>query len=193
MWTGDNNSPEGRKLPGLYAAQVKAGDEVEAFGDGAFLGRILVSVPAVLDEEGVAHQVWARPCFPPGHFYYPQAGDCVWVAFEGGDPAAPVWLGVFYTRERPPGQAASAPRKITITAAEITLQAGGIKLGADDGRDPVVRLSQMKEQFNKLVADYNKHVHTVTTCTGDVTATKLVPTTEPLTDAAGSATVGVKS
>ena len=74
-------------LPGLYVGVV------QETGD---LGRIKVSVPSVFYEEDPEYYAWARPCFPYAHFFVPEVGDKVWLAFEQGDPTAPVWLGVWY-------------------------------------------------------------------------------------------------
>jgi uncharacterized protein involved in type VI secretion and phage assembly len=71
-------------FPGLYVGTV---EEVNELG----LGRIRVSFPSIPDLEA-----WARPCFPYGHFFVPQPQDKVWIAFEGGDPNYPVWLGIWY-------------------------------------------------------------------------------------------------
>jgi uncharacterized protein involved in type VI secretion and phage assembly len=49
-----------------------------------------VSVPAVA---GLG-ECWALPCRPAGSRAMPKAGSTVWIAFEGGDPNHPVWVGV---------------------------------------------------------------------------------------------------
>lgn len=58
--------------------------------DSLCCGRVQVQVTAV---SGMA-LAWALPCLP---FHLPDApkvGSGVWVMFEGGDPARPVWMGV---------------------------------------------------------------------------------------------------
>ena len=57
--------------------------------DPGRLRRLKVKVPAVLGVQ----EVWALPCLPVGAMRTPAAGRPIWVAFEGGDPAHPVWLG----------------------------------------------------------------------------------------------------
>jgi Type VI secretion system/phage-baseplate injector OB domain len=95
-------------FPGVYAAVVK---------DHGVEGELKVSVPAVFEADDPAAHVIARPCFPYGHFFVPEIGEFVWVTFEGGDPRAPVWLGVFYPRGARPAQAdtgSDPPRKRVI-------------------------------------------------------------------------------
>ena len=62
------------------------------------LGRIQVSVPAVLGE---GRDSWAMPCVPyagsqVGFLALPPAGANIWVEFEGGDPDYPIWSGCFW-------------------------------------------------------------------------------------------------
>jgi hypothetical protein len=62
------------------------------------LGRIQVSVPAVLGE---GSNSWALPAVPYagpgiGLFLVPPADANVWVEFEGGDPDYPIWSGCFW-------------------------------------------------------------------------------------------------
>lgn len=57
------------------------------------LRRLRVTVPLLMG----AHSVWAFPCVPLEEALSPQetaqAGDSVWVMFEGGDLNYPVWVG----------------------------------------------------------------------------------------------------
>jgi uncharacterized protein involved in type VI secretion and phage assembly len=92
-------------FPGVYVASVEG---VEAEDDDR-LGRIQVSVPAIFGEVSPEYHVWARPCFPYGHFFVPEKGDRVWVAFENGNPTAPVWLGVLYPKGKVPAEADASP------------------------------------------------------------------------------------
>lgn len=63
------------------------------------LGRLRVSVPDVLGEQGL----WAMPCLPfsgpdgPAISALPPAGTHVWVEFEQGDPDLAIWTGCFWT------------------------------------------------------------------------------------------------
>lgn len=90
-------------FPGVYAARVLGVDDTRN------VGRIKVAVPAVFGGDGVETAVWARPCFPWGHFFAPEVDDAVWVAFEHGDPMAPVWLGAWYADGAAPSTAAVSP------------------------------------------------------------------------------------
>jgi hypothetical protein len=72
--------------------------KVENNIDPMQLGRIQVSVPAVLGEGTLS---WAMPCAPyagsgVGFFAVPPTGANVWVEFEAGDPDYPIWSGCFW-------------------------------------------------------------------------------------------------
>ncbi|WP_426955978.1 phage baseplate assembly protein V [Muricoccus radiodurans] len=76
---------------GLYRATVTG------TADPMKQGRVQVTVP----DTGTAGE-WALPCRTPGSVIagrrfmdrVPTMGATVWVMFEAGDPARPVWLGI---------------------------------------------------------------------------------------------------
>ncbi len=69
-------------------------------------GRIHVKVPSIFgpDDEAIA-----RPCFPYGHFYVPDKDAFVWVEFEGGDPAYPIYSGAWCPKDYAPKEAQIDP------------------------------------------------------------------------------------
>jgi hypothetical protein len=68
---------------GLYRALVRDN------ADPMKRGRLKVEVAEVAGSESL----WAEACAGNGPFGVPPPGRGVWVAFEGGDPRRPVWLG----------------------------------------------------------------------------------------------------
>jgi hypothetical protein len=114
------------RFPGLYLAQVETVEDQ---------GYLQVSVPSIADQAKPDLFVWARPCFPYGHFFMPEKGDKVWLAFENGDPTAPVWLGVWYPQGKVPQEAqASPPVKRVIRSAKGHL----VILDDTDGSEQLV-------------------------------------------------------
>jgi uncharacterized protein involved in type VI secretion and phage assembly len=85
------------------------------------VGRLQVSVPAVW---AGAEPLWARPCFPAGHFFTPVIGSKVWVEFEAGDPQFPIWVGVWYPTDSVPAEARLAPptSRVIKTASGHTVE-----------------------------------------------------------------------
>jgi hypothetical protein len=109
--------------------------KVENNVDPMMLGRLQVSVPAVL---GGGSLSWALPCAPfagngVGLFMIPPTGANVWVEFEAGDPDYPIWSGCFWGVGEVPAQPAIAEMKvfktagIQLTASELP-GAGGLTL-----------------------------------------------------------------
>lgn len=109
--------------------------KVENNVDVMMLGRIQVSVPAVL---GDGRMSWAMPCTPfagngVGLFMVPPRGANVWVEFEGGDPDYPIWSGCFWGVGEVPATPAIAEMKVfkttgvTLTVSELP-GAGGLTL-----------------------------------------------------------------
>jgi phage baseplate assembly protein gpV len=121
-------------FPGLYAAKV---EKVE---DDDNLGRIVVSIPSVFGDVTTDLQVTARPCFTYGHFFVPEKGDEVWVAFENGDPTAPVWLGVVYTPGSPPAESKAKPP----TKRVVKTKAGHLLLLDDESGKETIEIKEGK-------------------------------------------------
>jgi hypothetical protein len=58
--------------------------------DPAGRKRLLVESPGALD----AGPRWAEACVPHRSRAIPPVGSIVWIQFEAGDVARPVWIGV---------------------------------------------------------------------------------------------------
>jgi uncharacterized protein involved in type VI secretion and phage assembly len=142
--------------------------KVESNTDPNQMGRIQVSVPAVL---GQGQQSWALPCTPyagpgVGWFAIPPVGANVWVEFEGGDTDYPIWSGGFWGSGDCPASPATDKMKVlktdtaTITindnSGEIKIEtSSGMKIGMsssgielDNGQGATVKLSGTKVSLN---------------------------------------------
>lgn len=79
---------QSNRMFGVYAGEVVSTQDPNQGG------RILLKIPAV----SPTTQLWARPSVPYvdgtiGSIKLPPSGSLVWVQFEAGDPARPVWTG----------------------------------------------------------------------------------------------------
>ena len=109
--------------------------KVENNIDPMMLGKIQVSVPAVLGEGSLS---WAMPCVPfagngVGFFMIPPVGANVWVEFEGGDIDYPIWSGCFWgVGETPATPAVPQMKIIKMDTISLTLSElpgiGGVTL-----------------------------------------------------------------
>lgn len=90
---------------------------VQDIDDPEGLARIRANVPEVLDTEV---SPWAWPCSTyagpdVGLHAVPPVGAGVWIEFEAGDPARPIWVGGWWGRDDPPkneqGNAPKPPQK----------------------------------------------------------------------------------
>lgn len=68
---------------GVYRGQVVANN------DPTGRGRIQVLVPSVTGQTSG----WAEQCGDYEGMTIPNVGAIAWIAFEGGDPSKPVWMG----------------------------------------------------------------------------------------------------
>jgi len=82
-WNESDEVPGG--FFGIYRGIVSENIDPES------LMRLRVQVPAVLGTQ----EIWALPCITPGTSVIPPIGQGVWVMFENGDPARPVWMGTW--------------------------------------------------------------------------------------------------
>jgi hypothetical protein len=103
--------------------------------DPMLMGRVQVSVPAVLGDGRLS---WAMPCAPyagpgVGFFAIPPIGAQVWVEFEAGDPDYPIYSGGFWGVGEAPASPAVPQMKvlktdgITITLSDLP-GAGGLTI-----------------------------------------------------------------
>ena len=131
------------------------------------LGRIRARVPEVL---GDVESPWALPCAPYageniGWYAIPRVGSGVWIEFEAGDPARPIWSGAWWAQNELPedesGAAASPPLKIMRSeeGLMLALDDGGqkITLSDENGRNLItiyVRQGQIRvEAATKVVVE----------------------------------------
>ena len=106
-------------------------------------GWIQVLVPSVL---GTAAPVWAKPCFPYGHFFVPAAGTPVWIEFEGGFRDYPIWVGGWWPKDKTPTESRKSPptHRVIQTPSghtvEFSDEEGNEKVVIRNGKDAFVAL-----------------------------------------------------
>ena len=103
--------------------------------DPMLIGRVQVSVPAVLGEGTLS---WAMPCAPfagmtEGMFAVPTVGANVWVEFEGGNPDFPIYSGGFWGEGEspaiPPGPTTTVLARLGVSITINALPgAGGLTI-----------------------------------------------------------------
>jgi hypothetical protein len=128
------------KYYGKYAGTVRRIDDQDQ------LGSIWVIVPSMFGE---TNEVKARACLPFGHFYVPDIGTQVWIEFEGGNPAYPLWVGTWYA----PG---TTPQTSRVTPPEVRMieTPGGhtIELHDKSGEEKIV-IKHPKNSFVSIDKD----------------------------------------
>jgi hypothetical protein len=123
--------------------------------DPSGLGRVKVKVPAVSE---LKTSVWAMPCVPiagvqSGFFVLPPVGSQVWVEFEAGQVADPIWTGGYWpSASEVPAVSAASPgspgqtvvlrtvlqNTIAISDGVPTSHSGGIILESAGGASIIV-------------------------------------------------------
>jgi hypothetical protein len=115
------------KFYGKYSGEVVNNEDAEQ------RGQITVQVPSIFGMES-GSEVVARPCLPYGHFYIPPIGAKVWVEFEAGDLACPIWVGTWYPVDNTPEEAAVTPPDQRVIH---TLSGHVIQLGDEEGEEKI--------------------------------------------------------
>jgi len=132
---------------GKYRGQVTDTD------DPLMLGRLRATVSDVFGDEPCG---WALPCFPfagpgVGLFTVPPVGAWVWVEFEYGDPAKPIWTGCFFPDDPAAATATVAqlvpltgvgPNELVLKTTEwlVTIASGKLSIASLAGPVPRTRL-----------------------------------------------------
>ncbi|MBU1564811.1 MAG: phage baseplate assembly protein V [Proteobacteria bacterium] len=107
---------------------------VQEVGERDNLGRIKDQVPEIYGDAQGAVSPWALPCVPfagrnHGLVVLPEMGDGVWIEFEAGDIARPIWSGCWWADGELPTPGAPQVRALITTA--------GHKLILDDEQNQV--------------------------------------------------------
>lgn len=139
------------------------------------LGRIKAQVPAVFD---VGDSPWAMPATPfagSGHglVLLPEVNDGVWIEFEAGDPAHPIWTGCWWARGERPSPEGNQIRLFATTAGhqlvlddennEVKLlHAGGAELAMTNS-DIVLKLGTQQIKITQSEINLNNGMVKVTT------------------------------
>lgn len=158
------NDPTGFAAPLGGGHHGRYRGEVTDVDDPKGIGRVRLLVPEVLMD---VQSGWALPAFAvtgdgSGMFAVPPIGAGVWVEFESGDTARPVWVGGWFAEGAVPGGA--TPEQFVLTTpsghvivldddegsvtvadasgAHIVLSSGGIEL-AKGGQKVVIGQSSV--------------------------------------------------
>jgi uncharacterized protein involved in type VI secretion and phage assembly len=103
-------------------------------------GRIKVKVPALGRDEELAE--YAYPVSPfagnnQGFFFPPEVGSYVWIAFEGGNPGLPLYMGGWWTNPSKTASGATVPVEANTRGESPTVRGiktkSGHRIIFDDG------------------------------------------------------------
>jgi len=108
------------------------------------LGRIRAHVPRLLGDVELG---WALPAAPyggaadQGLFTVPDVGASVWIEFEGGELAYPIWTGTWWGDGEPPESGAPGKKALkTSTGHEILLDDDGGSVAITDSNGNSITL-----------------------------------------------------
>jgi len=143
--------------------------------DPESIGRIKAQVPAVF---GATDSPWALPASPfagPQHglFLLPEKNDGVWIEFEGGNPARPIWSGFWWASGEIPSPNTSKARVLATSAGHKLvldddgsqvqlLHSGGGELTMTDS-DITIKLGQCSIKITSSEVNINDGMVKITT------------------------------
>jgi uncharacterized protein involved in type VI secretion and phage assembly len=104
---------------------------VSDVNDPENMGRLRARVPEIL---GTEESPWALPCAPyagdnVGSYHIPPVGAGVWIEFEAGDAARPIWTGAWWGSNQLPQNESGSAATPTL---KILRSEQGLMLSLDD-------------------------------------------------------------
>lgn len=119
------------------------------------LGRIRARVPEVLQEVETG---WALPCAPyagdgSGQYTVPSPGAGVWIEFEAGDVARPIWVGCWWGSNQIPENNAGTQAK---PALKVVRSEQGLMVSLDDEGQTIHVSDQEGESMLEIQVEAGK-------------------------------------
>lgn len=118
---------------------------VQDVDDSEKLGRLRALVPEVYGDQV---SPWALPCVPlagasHGLVCLPEANDGVWIEFEAGDPARPIWTGGWWGSDDLADDLGKPLARTLVTSAghKLTLDDDGNKITLEHSGGAKVELT----------------------------------------------------
>lgn len=116
--------------------------------------RIKVRVPQIFGQDVTE---WAWPLqLAAAELQLPSIGQGVWVAFESGSPAFPMWLGTFYTK-------GIAAKKVLVNNPTTSQLAEEFMVLSNGNLDLVATLAAMSQELEDLQSQITALAGRVTT------------------------------
>jgi len=115
------------------------------------MGRIKAEVEEVLGDEV---SPWALPCTPyagegSGQYTVPSVGTGVWIEFEAGDPARPIWTGCWWKQDQIPVNQSNTGKTADM---KIIRTENGLMLSMDDDGQTISVSDQNGNNILKIEA-----------------------------------------
>jgi len=140
------NNGDSLKFYGIYRGVVMKNKDPEGHR------RIQVKIPQLGGGETITQDwPWAWPLFVAGQRpYIPEVGEGVWIQFESGDPAYPVWIGSFGKNLKQNRHINIKPVANTVDLAPLT---GYVTVARqNDGTNEVDLMATILAMANKIKA-----------------------------------------